>query len=374
MGYYTKACDLKTAKRDLLINGAHRANMKQISEPNDTHRHNNFDLLRLLFASIVVLYHCFDLSFSPAYFWIPRVASANLAVQGFFAMSGFLIVGSYENSSTLSAYLSKRGRRILPAYWAALIFTLILGMFFSTLPLSAFLTSISTWKYVGANFCFANFLHPSLPGLFEGNPVMSSVNGSLWTIKLEVMFYLSVPAIVWLCRRIGKLQILGGLFLLSVVYQITMRRFHPTLASQLPGQLCFFMVGTLAYYYHDWCKRNGWRVWTVAIICYLVSVFSGWIAFRAIGVSLGVVCFGLLLPPLGQPAKYGDFSYGTYVYHFPVIQIFIALGLVKNHPELALGIILLSVAALSFTSWNLIEKPFLRRHDKRKLTSRTQLV
>jgi peptidoglycan/LPS O-acetylase OafA/YrhL len=97
--------------------------MKQISEPNDARRHNNFDLLRLLFASIVLLYHCYDLSFSPEYFWIPRVASADLAVQGFFAMSGFLIVSSYESSSTLRSYLSNRGRRILPAYWAALIFT-----------------------------------------------------------------------------------------------------------------------------------------------------------------------------------------------------------------------------------------------------------
>jgi peptidoglycan/LPS O-acetylase OafA/YrhL len=340
---------------------------------NDAHRHNNFDLLRLLFASIVVLYHCYDLSFSPAYFWIPRVASANLAVEGFFAMSGYLIVNSYDHSPTLSAYLSKRGRRILPAYWAALIFTLVLGGIFSTLPLRAFLTSISTWKYVGANLCFANFLHPALPGLFEGNPVMPSVNGSLWTIKLEVMFYLSVPVIVWLCRRIGKLQILGGLFLVSVVYHDTMERLHhPTLASQLPGQLCFFMVGALAYYYRDWCKRNRMRVWGISITCYLASVLSDWTAFRAIGVSLGVICFGLLLPTLGQAAKHGDFSYGTYVFHFPVIQTFIALGLLESHPEFALGLILLSVAALSFTSWNLIEKPFLQRRSRQELTGRTQ--
>jgi peptidoglycan/LPS O-acetylase OafA/YrhL len=337
--------------------------MKQFSQSNDEHRHNNFDLLRLLLASIVVLYHCYDLSFSPSYLWIPRVASADLAVQGFFAMSGFLIIGSYENSSSFSSYLNKRGRRILPAYWAALIFTLILGMIFSTLPLRGFLTSPSTWKYAGANFCFANFLHPNLPGLFEGNPVMSSVNGSLWTIKLEVMFYFSVPVIVWLCRRVGKLQILCGLFLLSVAYEIAMRKFHPSLATQLPGQLCFFMVGALAYYYLGWCKRNPGWVWIIAVTCYLISVFSGWIAFRAIGVSLGVVCFGLLLPPIWGPAKYGDFSYGTYVFHFPVIQTFIAMGLVKSHPKLALGLILLSVAALSFTSWNLIEKPFLRRRN-----------
>jgi peptidoglycan/LPS O-acetylase OafA/YrhL len=195
---------------------------------------------------------------------------------------------------------------------------------------------------------------------------MSSVNGSLWTIKLEVMFYLSVPVIVWLCRRLGKFQILGSLFLGSVAYHAIMLRSHPTLASQLPGQLCFFIVGALVYYYRAWSKQNAQWLWIAAISCYLVSVFSSWIAFRAIGVSLGVVCVGLLLPSLGQPGKYGDFSYGTYVYHFPVIQTFIASGLVKSHPRLALGLVLLSVAALSFTSWNLIEKPFLRRNDKRK--------
>lgn len=348
--------------------------MKQISETNNTHRHNNFDMLRLLFALIVVLYHCYDLSFSPAYLWIPRVASADLAVQGFFAMSGFLIVGSYENSSMLKSYLSKRGRRILPAYWAALVFTLVLGTILSTLPVKTFLTSASTWKYAAANLCFANFLHPGLPGLFEGNPVMSSVNGSLWTIKLEVMFYLSVPVIVWLCRRFGKLQILSGLFLLSVVYETALRHSHPTLASQLPGQLCFFMIGALAYYYRDWCKQNTWLVWIIAISCYLVSVFSGWIAFRAIGVSLGVICVGLLLPPIWQLAKYGDFSYGTYVFHFPIIQTFIALGLVRSHPKLSLGLILLTLAILSFTSWTFIEKPFLLRRNEQEMTRRPQLI
>ena len=339
----------------------------------DAHRHNNFDLLRLLFASIVVLYHCYDLSFNPSYLWISRIVSANLAVQGFFAMSGFLVVGSYDHSSTLTSYLSKRGRRILPAYWAALIFTLLLGCYFSTLPLGSFLKSTSTWKYVGASLCFANFLHPALPGLFEGNPVMPSVNGSLWTIKLEVMFYLSVPVIVWLCRRVGQWQALAGLFLASVIYSETMQQLHhPTLASQLPGQLCFFMVGAAAYYYSAWCKRHAGWVWLIAIGCYLLSVLLGWLAFRAIGVSLGVISVAILLPPVGKPAKYGDFSYGTYVFHFPVIQTCIAVGLVTSHPERALGFILLSVAALSFLSWNLIEKPFLRGAVKREFASNTR--
>jgi peptidoglycan/LPS O-acetylase OafA/YrhL len=329
---------------------------------NDAHRHNNFDFLRLLFASIVVLYHCYDLSYSPAYLWVPRIASADLAVEGFFAMSGFLIVGSYNSSSTFGSYLNKRAQRILPAYWAALVFTLVIGALFSTLPLGRFLASASTWKYIGANLCFANFLHPALPGLFEGNPVMSSVNGSLWTIKIEVAFYLVVPLIVWLCRKIGAWQTLSAIFMLSILYRAACERLHhQSLALQLPGQLCLFVVGACAYYYFEWFKRHASWMWVAAIGFYLLSGIFGWIAFRAIGVSLGVACVGFLLPALGRPAKYGDFSYGTYVFHFPVIQTFIAIGLVGRNPWLALALILASVAALSFASWNLVEAPALRR-------------
>jgi len=334
---------------------------------NDAHRHNNFDLLRLLFALIVVLYHCYDLSFNSAFLWIPRIASATLAVQGFFAMSGFLIVSSYDRSATFAQYLNKRARRILPAYWAALVFTLVLGAIFSTLSLKPFFTSASTWKYIGANLCFANFLHPSLPGLFESNPVMSSVNGALWTIKIEVAFYLIVPLIVWLCRKMGNWQVLASLFLASVIYRVAIERLsHATLAAQLPGQLCFFMVGAFAYYYFGWFKRYSNLMWVVSIGFYLLSCFTDWIAFRAIGVSLGVICAGFLLPAFGQPAKYGDFSYGTYVFHFPVIQAFIAVGLVESYPHTALGLILLSVAGLSFASWNLVEAPCLQRRNKPK--------
>jgi peptidoglycan/LPS O-acetylase OafA/YrhL len=333
---------------------------------NDAHRNNNFDFLRLLFASVVVLYHYYDLSFNPVYFWVPTVASATLAVQGFFAMSGFLIVRSYDRSPTLGQYLDKRARRILPAYWAALAFTLILGAIFSSLPLRAFVASPSTWKYVGASLCFANFLHPTLPGLFEGNPVMPSVNGSLWTIKIEVMFYLIVPVIVWLCRKTGKWQTLSGIFLASVIYCFVVERLHhPRLALQLPGQLCFFMVGAFAYYYFDLLKKHGNWMWIISITSYLIASLSGWILFRAVGVSLGVVCVGFLLPSLGQAAKHGDFSYGTYVFHFPVIQAFIALGAVARYPRLALGLTVICVAGLSFLSWNLIEAPSLQIHDRR---------
>lgn len=335
--------------------------------PHNRHRaepdrqHNNFDLLRLTFASIVVFYHCYELSRNPAYAWVTHVSSSVLAVQGFFAISGCLIVRSYDRSSTFRSYLEKRARRLLPAYWAALCFTLVLGAALSTLPVRDFLQSQETWEYVGSNLIFANFLHPGLPGLFVGNPLNSAVNGALWTIKIEVMFYLLVPLIVWLCRRWGWWQTLLAIYIASTAYRIMMDRLnHLTLASQLPGQLCFFVVGAFVHHYFDWFKRNSRLMWAVAGFFYLASLPYDWIAFRAVGVSLGVMCVGFLLPPLGRPAKHGDFSYGIYVIHFPVVQTAIALGIVALHPQLGLALIVTAVALLSFASWHLIEQPNLK--------------
>ena len=340
---------------------------QDLSRLEPDRQHNNFDLLRLIFASIVVLYHCYELSLNRAYAWVPHVFSSVLAVQGFFAMSGCLIVGSYDRSSSFRTYLEKRARRLLPAYWAVLLFTLVLGAALSSLPIKDFIESSATWKYVGSNLFFANFLHPSLPGLFLGNPLTSTVNGALWTIKIEVMFYLLVPLIVWLCRTLGIWQTLLAIYSLSVVYRTIMERSnHLTLASQLPGQLCFFVVGAFVYYYFDWFKRHSRMMWVAATVLYLASLPYDWIAFRAVGVSLGVMCLGFLAPAVGRPARYGDFSYGIYVIHFPVIQTAIALGIVALHPELSLALILASVALLSFVSWHLVEKPNLKPGRQRK--------
>jgi peptidoglycan/LPS O-acetylase OafA/YrhL len=323
-------------------------------------RSNNFDMLRLTFASMVVLYHCYDLSGEPVLKWIPLVCSAKLAVEGFFVMSGCLIVASCENSNSFMHYIEKRARRILPAYWAALAFTLLIGVIFTSLPASAFLVSADTWKYVLSNITFLNFIHPTLPGLFTGNPVMDSVNGSLWTIKIEVMFYFFAPLLVSLCAKWGRWQTLAGIFLFSLIYKTSCERFHhDSLALQLPAQLGFFSIGAFVYYYSSWFVEHGRAFWVVALSSYVAYLFTDWMFFRVISISLLVMCVGLLFPIRKGQIKSGDFSYGVYVFHFPVIQIFLAVGIFHNYLLPSLGAIAIIVACISFASWHLVEKPYL---------------
>lgn len=338
-------------------------------------RSNNFDLLRLTFASMVVLYHCYDLSGEPVLRWIPIVCSAKLAVEGFFVMSGCLIVASYETSSSFMHYIGKRARRILPAYWAALAFTLLIGFFFTSLPKAVFLKSVDTWKYAFSNITFLNFIHPTLPGLFTNNPVMDSVNGSLWTIKIEVMFYFFAPLLVYLCRRWGRWQTLSGVFLFSLIYKSACERLHhDSLALQLPAQLGFFSIGAFIYYYYPWFAKHGRSFWIGALSSYVAYLFTDWTFFRVIGISFLVMCVGLLFPIRKGQIKAGDFSYGVYVFHFPIVQIFLAVGIFHNHPLFSIGSVAVIVACLSFASWHLVEKPYLQRSRAKRQTAHSVMT
>jgi peptidoglycan/LPS O-acetylase OafA/YrhL len=289
-------------------------------------------------------------------------------------MSGYLIVASYDRSSSLPNYLKKRARRILPAYWATLVFSLILGTAFSRISAVEFWKSFETWKYIFSNFGFANFLHPTLPGLFLHNPGQPTVNGALWTIKIEVMFYLLVPGIVALSRRLGQWQVLSVIFFLSAIYRTLCEgRGHPSLATQLPGQLCYFAIGSLVYYYYSWfCRHRIW-MWAIAISSYLAYLTIDGILLRAFSISFIVLCFAFLFPRFRGPTKYGDFSYGIYVFHCPIIQTLTALGLFQVYPRLAVAVALCSVAIISIASWNLIERPFLGTRTTQQESTKLKL-
>ena len=166
-----------------------------------TARGNNFDLLRLVFASSVVFWHAYSLSRQRELEPLALLFSADLAVKAFFVVSGYLVVMSCERSSSVGDYAARRARRIYPAYAAVVLGCAIGAAFLSTLPLAEYFDA-RVLRYLAANLVFLNFLAPTLPGVFEGQPY-TEVNGALWTLKIEVMFYVFVPVLVLLVRRMG---------------------------------------------------------------------------------------------------------------------------------------------------------------------------
>lgn len=321
-------------------------------------RQNNFDIVRLLLAFTVVLFHCSAVSDSPALASIPAFASGHLAVEGFFAISGFLIFASWERSPSLRDYAIKRAYRILPAYWLSTALCVVIALCYGSYHLGPFLL---------ANLTFLNFLHASIDGVFEFNPYTSVMNGALWTIKVELMFYVAVPLIVWCCRRLNRDAVLWTLFAASVLVHLVVPANSKWLV-ELPGQLCFFMLGALIHYHLEWFMRRGWWVMAAAAVCYGLDLWTGWYVFRPLAIAPLTLGAALLVPVVRGPTRWGDFSYGTYVLHWPIIQTVIALGLYQTHPWLAMALSVFLVAVGAIFSWFVVEKPSLAKahaHAKR---------
>ncbi|MGB8845336.1 MAG: acyltransferase family protein, partial [Terracidiphilus sp.] len=131
-------------------------------------KENNLDLLRLLFAVIVVLFHTSALTGITGLAVLGEYCNPHFAVRGFFVISGLLIYRSYTRSTSIRSYLEKRVRRIYPAYFVVVVgaaaFLPLL-----TLGFPAYIYGGAFWKYLGANLLFLNFLAPNLPGVFTTN-------------------------------------------------------------------------------------------------------------------------------------------------------------------------------------------------------------
>ncbi len=326
-------------------------------------RKNNFDIIRLTLATIVVFFHVGYVSGSSTFAALPLYASGHLAVEGFFAISGFLIFASYERSSSLGDYFIKRAARILPGYWLATAVCLFIA---------ACCGSFHVGRFLLANLTFATFLAPGIPGVFTSNltPVM---NGALWTIKIEVMFYIMVPVIVWLCRRLNRDAVLWTLFVASILFRTAFAK-HETLAVQLPGQLSFFMIGALIHYHLQFFEKHYKWLMAGAALLYAVHVTTGWFFPRPAAIAALTLGAALLLPTIKGPTRWGDFSYGTYVLHWPIIQIVVAAGLYRTHPWAALIVTLIGVAVSAPLSWFFVEKPLLALVQSRRLKTRTPVA
>jgi peptidoglycan/LPS O-acetylase OafA/YrhL len=326
-------------------------------------RNNNFDLVRLLLAVIVVLDHCYGASASEALGWLPYVFSSQLAVEGFFVISGFLIFASYERSRSLRDYFSRRARRIVPGYLAATLLALAIGLLFN----HHLFADGGTYRFVLANLTLMNFVHPTLPGVFADNRY-TTVNVALWTIKVEVMFYFAVPILVHLGRRWGNDLILLVTTVLSVgFYEWAGRSDHAVLQHQLPGQLSFFCLGALIYYHREFFLRHACKLGGMALLVFAVHRYAHWYVLRPFAVATLVLVACLALPVIRLPHRLGDVSYGTYLYHSPVIQALVVVGLFAVHPWLGVLVSLACVAALAIPSWHFVEKPWLMRMRRQRL-------
>ena len=335
---------------------------------------NNFDCLRLILASIVVLFHVSALTNLAAFSLLGKYMSPHFAVRSFFVISGLLIYRSYTKSSSIASYFEKRVRRIYPAYFTVIVVAALAFCTLSTLPLSRYF-GFGFWKYLGNNLLFLNFLAPSLPGVFGSNN-LTAVNGALWTLKIEVAFYLFVPLLHYLCTRLGTKMVLATLFCLSSLWKYGFawlaythglssaytvdapRGIYEQLEVQFPAQLVYFIAGVLLLLYFDRLKFHFLSLSCVTVGFFLLDHFFTRDVFDVIWISGLVFIFGFWRY-FGNFSKHGDFSYGVYIVHWPILQTLIALGLAGLNPAIFLLFSLSLIGFAAFLMWHLVEKRFL---------------
>ena len=334
---------------------------------------NNFDHIRLFLALEVFLFHVSDLTKLPDFQFFINFVNAEVAVHSFFIVSGFLIFMSYERSSSLKRYFAKRFKRIAPSYITVILLSFFFLSTLSTLPIRDYFTSPESAKFLLVNLITLNFLHPALPGVFEGH-CYTAVNGALWTIKIEVAFYLTVPLIAYFYRWMSPGKLLSGIFALSALYYFAMGHLYQQghnplfaiLQRQLPAQMMFFSGGALLYYHLELFKRHSHILLLSAISAYILQTLIDahfLYPLYAISLSVIVIYLALIFPYLGNIARYGDLSYGIYIWHFPIIQTFISLHLFDTHPMLALLELSTIVLLFAWLSWHLVEKPYLGKRS-----------
>jgi peptidoglycan/LPS O-acetylase OafA/YrhL len=157
-------------------------------------RDNNFNLIRFIAASLVLVSHSYPLYFGSDHNDILRqlvgISLGTVAVDLFFISSGFLIANSLFRGHDLFGFIKARVLRIYPGLIVSLLLCVfLLGIFFTTLPVKEYLTNIQTYKFLFVNMVLFFGEEATLPGVFESLPWARTVNGSLWTLPFEVRAY-----------------------------------------------------------------------------------------------------------------------------------------------------------------------------------------
>jgi peptidoglycan/LPS O-acetylase OafA/YrhL len=331
--------------------------------PTATDRRNNFDALRLVAAVSVLFSHAFLIAEGTQRHEPLIRLTGNQSILGlcgvfvFFAISGILVTQSFEETGNPLSFLAKRALRIFPGLFAAtLLSAFVLAPLVTTLDPGAYFSQPAPYRYVVGNTLLDQTVQ-ELPGvMFVNNPVGLEINGSMWTLRFEFMMYVMVLVL-------GMLRLLT-LPVALLLLGLGMACLHFEALELLGGWgwlLGFFAAGMVLY------KLRATRI------------FDGRIALLALaGLVLSVPLrqFILLFPLFGcylalwaalnprlpavPVARFGDLSYGLYVYGWPVEAAVMWFSGGRAAWWQVFLISLPATTAIAFLSWHLIERPALR--------------
>jgi peptidoglycan/LPS O-acetylase OafA/YrhL len=344
------------------------------------HNKNNFDFLRLALSTLVIFSHSYPLATgsesAEPFNMVTRnqVTGGHIAVDAFFIISGFLITASFDRSKNLGDYLKKRIFRIYPAFVVAMLFEL-----FVVLPASGghmvAMTSLSrTCDFVVQTIRLQEFHYD---GAFAGNPAVGgAMNGSVWSIQYEFWCYIGV-ALLGVTGLLRSNRWLISIFVSSVVISILFAVFKWTRGGSFLGiifgyplfwarLLPMYMAGVVFYRVRNFLSlRTSWIAVACASLVVAAVVPYGWtVVFPVAGTFILLTLAFHPTINLSGWSRYGDFSYGTYLYAFPVAQLIMHI---IGHPVMPWVLFSLALPLsliFAFVSWYMVERWFLMKPSR----------
>jgi peptidoglycan/LPS O-acetylase OafA/YrhL len=366
-----------------------------LAEASDTGRaRNNFDLLRLFAATSVVFAHSFDLlkipqPFSP----LKNVGWGEIGVLIFFSISGFLVTRSWARDPRIVPFVVKRSLRLMPGLVVALLLSaLVLGPVVTSEPLRIYLRDPATKAYILNNAIMqSDFV---LPGVFAHTVYPLAVNGSLWTLPLEVKAYLvvAVMGVLALVLRLKRAVIVVPVAIFATLACVNGVRPSLPAADHLvawladvqmaPSVVYSAKIGALTIYAELFAAfvigaglyslrasvKLRWDLAAAAVAALVgVRLFDGQVPELAAVILLPyiVLCLAYLTAGMVRlPRRFGDYSYGIYIYAFPVQQT-ISFLVAPRSGWMMFALALPAAVALAVLSWHVVERPALNM--KRRL-------
>ena len=331
-------------------------------------RDNNLNFIRILAAFGVLVSHAWPVSTGhitqqPLVDVLNGIDLGIVCVSIFFTISGYLIARSFDRNPNIKRFWLARILRIFPGLLIALLLTV-----FILAPLVTTASYEALWRaapeYILRNFTLFS-LDQSLPGVFKSNPVGGVINIPLWTLSHELVCYMSVVVF----GIVGALKNPRLMFLVCLVFIAVyglVLYYEPQQRLVALAKLAFpFMIGIIFYVWRQTLRLN-WMIGGALI--FLAIAFHGAPFFREVFmVALGYAVFLVAYLPRGLIREYnkvGDYSYGVYIYAFPLQQLIASFGI--TNPFLNILYTLPLVLICAFFSWTFIEKPAigLTRHPR----------
>ena len=337
---------------------------------------NAIGFLRFFFAAMVVFSHSFPLGgFNTEPLWQfshGREHFGTLGVICFFIVSGFLITRSQVSSRSIAEYLWHRFLRIMPGFWACL---LVIVCFFA--PLAYWLERGSLDGVVGLYgspvqaYLKANWLldiHLNTIGdLLQRNPFKGAIDGSLWTLGYEFRCYLCVAALgIFGCTRRWRSFTLLFAAAMYLVYALFGE--NPTLLAKILPRFVdimilklavYFFAGSIMFLYREYIPINRFLGIAALIVTLCGLHYNVCHATGPIGISY-LVLYAACRLPITAFDRQGDFSYGLYLYAFPIQQI-LALATINRAGFFPYFLCSLTLATgFGMISYFTVEKPALK--------------